>query len=294
MFYDLRRNPAICPNCKAVIPWWDREAEEKRERLIKEEIARQERIAEQEKQKRLLEIKEYQRQLTAHFETDFLNAYDFYQKSLSQKLTFTEYKDCRRKFIKNWFSNSNNFSSQHNFDDEQIDAIGAFEGHILTAARAGSGKTATLTAKVIFLNKHCRIPEESILVLAFNKMAAEELTHRLEQLSGKIFPHVMTFHALAYAFVHPEESILYDVTDGPQYKGRFLQSIVDEYIRSEDRHQLVKDIMLLHFRDEWISIRQGGYNLSPDEMLNLGARWPWELDGIIINPLVKGNCKLSF
>jgi len=304
MFYDLRRNPAVCPSCKAVIPWRDREAEEKRAQLIKEEIARKERLKEQERQKRLLEIKEYQRKLTTYFETDFLNSYDYYQKTLSQKLNFTEYQECKRQFIKNWLANSREFGSKQSFDDEQIDAIGAFEGHTLIAARAGSGKTTTLTAKVIFLNKHCRIPEDKILVLAFNKKAADELTHRLELLSGRIFPHVMTFHALAYAFVHPEESILYDVTDGPQFKGRFLQSIVDEYIRSDNRHQLVKDIMLLHFRDEWISIRQGGYDLNPDAMLKFRRSLALEgIDGhhyksfgekVIANCLFENNIKYSY
>ena len=40
-----------------------------------------------------------------------------------------------------------------------------------------------------------------------------------KMLDGNI-PHVMTFHALAYAIIHPEESLLYNGPPSEGYEGR--------------------------------------------------------------------------
>lgn len=46
-------------------------------------------------------------------------------------------------------------------------------------------------------------------------------------------PHVMTFHALAYAIVHPEESLLYNGAEGEsQGLSRAFQQVIDDHLRS--------------------------------------------------------------
>lgn len=74
------------------------------------------------------------------------------------------------------------------------------EGATLVLAGAGSGKTSVITAKAAYLVKAgIRQPEE-ILLLAFARNAAEEMSERVEARSG--VPIVArTFHAIAYDII---------------------------------------------------------------------------------------------
>ncbi len=75
----------------------------------------------------------------------------------------------------------------------------------LVTARAGSGKTRTLVAKIVYLIAHDKIPPEEIIVFTFNKKARKEVNDRLAMMTydgEPIFstkPSVAsTFHAFAY------------------------------------------------------------------------------------------------
>ena len=80
-------------------------------------------------------------------------------------------------------------------------------------ARAGSGKTSTLVNRAIFLQKQCGVHPSEILLLVFNRKAAQEITDRLKKYLPNDMPHVMTFHALAYAIVHPTEKLLFNAPE---------------------------------------------------------------------------------
>ncbi|MFN5958978.1 MAG: UvrD-helicase domain-containing protein, partial [Planctomyces sp.] len=97
-------------------------------------------------------------------------------------------------------------------DPEQAAAIGAVHDNVLVTARAGSGKTSTLTARAAFLINRCGVAPEELLLLVFNRAAADEMKRRLKHMECEV-PHAMTFHALAYAIVHPEEALLIDSPD---------------------------------------------------------------------------------
>ena len=105
-----------------------------------------------------------------------------------------------------------------------------------------------------------------MLLLAFNRKAAEEMRDRIESSVKESTPHVMTFHALAYAMVHPEK-ILLDEPDGEQSQSRFLQTLVDSYLRNPDYSDRIRALMMAHFRTDWERIVSGGYNRSQEEML---------------------------
>ena len=76
---------------------------------------------------------------------------------------------------------------------EQAEAIATDEDTTLVLAGAGTGKTAVITAKVAHLVRNQGVPADEILVLAFNRKAAEEIRERLpDDLAGA---HVATFHA---------------------------------------------------------------------------------------------------
>jgi DNA helicase-4 len=83
---------------------------------------------------------------------------------------------------------------------EQRLSVVVDEDATLVFAGAGSGKTSVITAKAAYLVKAgIRQPEE-ILLLAFAKNAAEEMSERVKARSG--VPIVaQTFHALAYDII---------------------------------------------------------------------------------------------
>ena len=112
------------------------------------------------------------------------------------------------------------------------------------------------------------------------RKAAEEIRERLTvQLQGSV-PHVMTFHALAYALVHPEESILFDEPDGQQSKSRALQTLIDDYLRTPYFYEKIRALMMAHFREDWERIALGGYEKIPEKMLRYRRSLPREgLDG---------------
>ncbi|GHU17902.1 hypothetical protein FACS189475_02490 [Betaproteobacteria bacterium] len=81
-------------------------------------------------------------------------------------------------------------------------------------------------------------------------------------------PHVMTFHALAYAIVHPKESILYDESEGEsQGLSRVFQQVIDDHLRDPIFQGKIRELMLAHFRDDWEQIVDGRYNKSKEEFL---------------------------
>ncbi|MDR2165364.1 MAG: UvrD-helicase domain-containing protein [Zoogloeaceae bacterium] len=185
----------------------------------------------------------------------------------------------------------------------------AVNGHAQVIARAGSGKTATLVNRAFFLLRHCHVDPDHIMMLAFNRKAATEIARRLcgllhQDAEGKIsrtfekgkqtaspvknkreieeaaiyevaknleigLPHVMTFHALAYAVVLPREEILYDEEKANSSKqSRVLQTLIDETLRrSRDDYQRIKCLMLAHFREDWEHILDGHYADSQEELL---------------------------
>ena len=63
-------------------------------------------------------------------------------------------------------------------------------GHLVVKARAGTGKTTTIVEAVT------RAPESSIIVCAFNKLIATELTERVSAFAPRI--QAKTLHSLGY------------------------------------------------------------------------------------------------
>ena len=205
-------------------------------RRWKEERIRLERLEERRKEEeRLLEC------LREHFERDFLTAYDFYRTHCTNHISLEEYNSEKINYVQSWAQGGLEFSP----DPEQAAAIGAVDGNVQVIARAGSGKTATLVSRALFLQQHCRVDTDELLLLAFNKKAAEEMKERIGTL-----PHVMTFHALAYALVQPK-NILIDEPDGGQSQSRALQDVVNQYLSDPDYADQIRDLMMEHFRDDW-------------------------------------------
>lgn len=114
----------------------------------------------------------------------------------------------------------------------------------------------------------------------------------------------MTFHALAYALVHPEEGILFNERDGQQNQAQVLQTVIDEYRRNPDVSEKIRVLMMANFREDWERIAWGGYDKSPEEMLRYRRSLPREgLDGnyyksfgekVIANFLLEHNIRYKY
>lgn len=143
-------------------------------------------------------------------------------------------------------------------DVEQALAV-ASVGHLRVTARAGSGKTRTLVTRAAFLMRHCRVPADAVLLVAFNVAAAREMTDRLRQMlpEGHPLPFSMTFHALAHALVHPEEELLGD-TDQRPVLSDLVQSLINRMMSEPRGARQVQAAMFQYFSAEWAALDRRG------------------------------------
>ena len=93
------------------------------------------------------------------------------------------------------------------FDENQISVIKASPGSLLVTAGPGSGKTAVLTQRVIYLNEAYNIPFDKILVITFTKAAASQMKSRFEkEYAGESKVTFCTFHSLFYSIIRDFKS----------------------------------------------------------------------------------------
>lgn len=248
-----------------------KEAEGKRriqEKMLAEQRAKKARM--EEERKRQEKTHAFTKVIEC-FERSFLRADSFYEEQYSKIISREEYEAKKTRFVLSWVREN----TKTELDSEQSTAIASYGKHIQVIARAGSGKTTTLVNRAIFLQRHCHIPPNHIILLAFNRKASEEIKERLEKYFGDSIPHVMTFHALAYAIVHPEESLLYDdPASNSQAKSRSLQSVIDDYLRDPNYKDKIRALMLEHFRTDWERIIAGGYDRGKSELLEYRRSLP--------------------
>lgn len=113
-----------------------------------------------------------------------------------------------------------------------------------------------------------RSVRDDIEVAAVEKVAAERQV---------VLPHVMTFHALAYSIVHPEEAILFNGEEGEdQGLNRVFQDVIDDHLQLPEFYLRIRELMLAHFREDWDRIVGGGYTQSKDDLLKFRRSLPRE------------------
>lgn len=198
------------------------------------------------------------RQLHEIFEKDFLQAFS-YKNELD--ISNDEITEEAIGFVRAWINKHTIVNTT--IDDDQAQSIASVNGDFQVVARAGSGKTSTLVNRAFFLQKHCGVKPSEMMLLAFNKDAAKEIEARLGKLLQDSPPYVMTFHALAHALLSP-------VTFGLIYDNAydsFVQDVIDNYLRDPEFYGCIRKVMLEHFKEDWDRIEQGGYHLSPEQLL---------------------------
>lgn len=88
------------------------------------------------------------------------------------------------------------------FNEKQRAAIEAPPGHLAINAAAGTGKTSTLAARILYMQLEMDVPSDSILAISFSRTARMRLSEKLSKYCmevgmGNEIP-IYTFHGLAY------------------------------------------------------------------------------------------------
>ena len=84
--------------------------------------------------------------------------------------------------------------------------------------------------KIEISQRHQRAKQKNARKIDWSEIEADSVAAVATRLKVAL-PHIMTFHALAYVIVHPDESILYNGAEGEfQVLSRVFQSV----IRSEE------------------------------------------------------------
>lgn len=138
--------------------------------------------------------------------------------------------------------------------DQQREACIRLEDNNLLIASAGSGKSATMVGKVAYvLAKQLYRPDE-ILILAFNKNAADELKTRiarqLQVEKDALACRVTTFHALGRGIIEGAKGRppqLANWVDHPAGEARVIEEIIQNLIDGDPEFgRLWIDLLVLH------------------------------------------------
>lgn len=125
--------------------------------------------------------------------------------------------------------------------EEQREACIRAENNDLLVACAGSGKTATIVAKVAYVIKKGFYKPSEILVLAFNRDAANELRTRIQKQIGKDLasqPMIATFHAFGKQVIQKVEGKPPKLANWVENEASFsreLNNIIDELAHTDEK-----------------------------------------------------------
>lgn len=132
--------------------------------------------------------------------------------------------------VQKWFHESVTYEGKsYEIDYEQAAAVADESLNTIVVARAGSGKTRTLVAKIVYLVARCGVKPDEIMAFVFNANAAREINDRLTKMAvdGKVIMNDVgianTFHAFA-------RGIVYRVWRRGQGRGKILAGEKEEYV----------------------------------------------------------------
>ena len=143
--------------------------------------------------------------------------------------------------VQRWFRESVTYEGEpYTIDYEQAAAVVDESLNTIVVARAGSGKTRTLVAKIVYLVARRGVRPEEIMAFVFNANAAKEINERLAKMrvdgaavmeGAKI---ASTFHAFS-------RKVVYKVCMGEKKCGKILASEKEAYVLGIVRKMLEED-----------------------------------------------------
>lgn len=181
----------------------------------------------------------------------------------STVLNETEYLRVKSKYLANALEP---YGKDAQVNDEQAVALAHFNNRLLVKARAGSGKTRLLTAKTLLLVDFEAVHPDHILIMAFNRDAANTVKTRIKELAKtnqtKAFENARTFHSLAHQIVQPSGKLLFD------NKGDFVRKEFSEFVQAIFREIATPDFSVRlyeFFRREMMSVQRSGALMNDKE-----------------------------
>ena len=130
--------------------------------------------------------------------------------------------------------------------NEQAEAVATDEDATLVLAGAGTGKTSVIVGKVANLVRNQGVSPDEVLVLAFNRKAADEIRGRLKgDLSGA---HVHTFHSCGRRVIAESESApsISKLAEDDLALKRAVDDIIGELLNDPEQSKAVIDFIVYH------------------------------------------------
>ncbi len=147
----------------------------------------------------------------------------------------------RVREVMEWFSREVTYRGEaYSIDYEQANAVICDAMNTIVVARAGSGKTRTIVAKIVYLIARYGVKPSEILVFVFNANAAVEINARLAEMrvngrrvtsKGEEVRIASTFHAFS-------RKVVYGVCSGKERCGKILAGEKEAFV-----HQVVREMM---------------------------------------------------
>ena len=255
------------------------------------------------------------RELRNQFKSDFAGALEYFKETCNGILNENEFEAEKISFVKNWTKANRKPNSKLPDDQQIAAISSVHEHTQVTARAGSGKTTTLVTRTLFLMRHCRVAPSEILILAFNRKAAHEirkrllsllnddaeaeikneidrlkaENTNRrktsddieakvVEKVSSKLnitLPHVMTFHALAYSIVHPEESLLYDESEGGSQKlSQTVQQVIDDHLRIPKFREKIRNLMLAHFRDDWERIVEGRHDQSKEEFLRFRRSLP--------------------
>lgn len=131
---------------------------------------------------------------------------------------------------------------------EQARAVVCFDNRVQVVASAGSGKTSTMVAKAAYAIHRGFVAPERIVMLAFNKQAAEELKERAAKAFERlgmvdVAVEASTFHALGLRLVGKATKVKPDIPDWATDAAGGVRKLTELVDQLKDRSS--------EFRNQW-------------------------------------------
>ena len=149
-------------------------------------------------------------------------------------------------------------------DDQQQTAVVTDEDHNLVLAGAGSGKTLTITGKVKYLCERKGVAPDDILLIAFARKAAEEMTERVNKMGYVL--EAKTFHKLGLGIISEAEGSRPDVIDENEFR-----SFMEDYFANKVLEQPITIKALIEYFAYYLNIPA-----NMDKFDSLGAAYEHE------------------
>ena len=130
--------------------------------------------------------------------------------------------------------------------NEQAEAVATDEDVTLVLAGAGTGKTSVIVGKVAHLVGNQDVSPDEVLVLAFNRKAADEIKGRLTGTLSAA--HVHTFHSFGrHVIAEPEAApTISKLAEDDLSLRRAVDDIIGELLNDPEQSKAVIDFILDH------------------------------------------------